>query len=102
MSASQGLLTGSADVVFTLANQSTLRISNKTATIKVGKTLFLTTVGGTSTGAVSYSVVSGPCTIANTDEINGISAGNCVVTATKAGTAMYAPITSAPFTFTVK
>jgi len=101
VTASQGATTTSATVAFTLATQSTLRVSNKTNTIKVGRTLILTTVGGTSSGAVSYSV-TGPCTIANTDEITGNSAGSCVVTATKAGTAMYAPVTSDPFTFTVK
>jgi len=101
VTASQGAVTASANVTFALSTQSPLRISNKTNTIKVGRTLILTTVGGTSSGAVSYSV-SGPCTIASSDEITGNAAGDCVVTATKAGTAMYAPVTSAPFTFTVK
>lgn len=101
VSATQGAVSASTTIAFTLSTQSPLRISNKTNTIKVGRTLVLTTVGGTSSGAVSYSV-TGPCTISNTDEITGNSAGSCVVTATKAGTAMYAPITSAPLTFTVK
>jgi Ca2+-binding RTX toxin-like protein len=101
VTASQGAVTGSANVTFALSTQSPLRISNKTNTIKVGRTLILTTVGGTSSGAVSYSV-SGPCTIASSDEITGNAAGDCVVIATKAGTAMYAPVTSTPFTFTVK
>ena len=102
ISAKQDTSTTTADATFILATQSTLRISNKTATIKPGKTRILTTVGGTSRGAVSYNYVSGPCTINNGDEITADSVGNCVVTATKAGTAMYAPITSAPFTFKIK
>ena len=100
VTASQGVATASTTVLFTLSTQSPLRVSNKTNTIKVGRTLILTTVGGTSSGAVTYSA-TGPCTISG-DEITGNSAGSCVVTATKAGTAMYAPITSDPFTFTVK
>ena len=101
ITASQGAATASANVVFTLSTQSALRISNKTNTLKVGRTLILTSVGGTSSGAVSYSL-TGPCTIANSDEITGNAAGDCVVTATKAGTAMYSPVTSAQFTFIVK
>jgi len=99
--ATQGASTASANVTFALATQSPLRISNKTTTLRVNNTLVLTTVGGTSSGAVTYSVTSGPCTI-QSDEITGTAAGSCVVTATKAGTAMYSAITSAPFTFTVR
>jgi hypothetical protein len=101
VTATQGASTASTNVTFALATQSPLRISNKTTTLRVNNTLVLTTVGGTSSGAVSYNLVSGPCTI-QSDEITGTAVGSCVVTATKAGTAMYSAITSAPFTFTVR
>lgn len=101
VTATQGVTTVSTNVQFSLATQSALRISNKTNTIRVNSTLVLTTVGGTSSGAVSYNLVSGPCTI-QSDEITANAVGSCVITATKAGTAMYSAITSDPFTFTIK
>ena len=101
VSATQGVTTVTTNVPFVLATQSTLRISNKTTILRVNNVLVLTTVGGTSSGAVSYNVVSGPCTI-QSDEITGNSIGSCVITATKAGTAMYSAITSDLVTFTVR
>jgi hypothetical protein len=65
-----------------------------------GSTTTLATTGGSGSGAVSYDVVSGNCSVAG-DVLSATSAGNCVVTATKASDATYSAITSAQSTVVI-
>ena len=58
-------------------------------TILVGDDSTLMSSGGQSTGSVTYSVDSGPCTVDTVGVVTGISAGICTVTGTKAGDANY-------------
>lgn len=99
--ASQGASATAVDVSFTLATQSPLRISNKVTTVKKNATVILTTIGGTSSGAVTYTLLSGGSScVLRDDELTSSSPATCVVKATKAATSMYAAIESLPVTFT--
>jgi hypothetical protein len=82
------------------ADQSTLNLVASPTTIKVNGTSDLSTTGGTGTGAVSYTVQSGPCGVSGTS-LTGNGAGSCVVTATKAQDAGYSAVSSLPVTVTV-
>ena len=62
-------------------NQATLTISTTTATY--GSTLSLATSGGSGSGAVSYTLVSGSCSVLAAT-LTPTAAGSCVITATKA------------------
>ena len=79
--------------------QETLRITGDD-TVVYGQTLQLSTVGGSGTGEITYSVDAGNTGNATIDE-NGIltpvKVGSVVITATKAGDVDYSEITSAPF-----
>jgi hypothetical protein len=78
-----------------------LRISNKVTTVKKNATVILTTIGGTSSGAVTYTLVSGGSScVLTSDELTSSLPATCVVKATKAATSMYAAIESLPVTFT--
>lgn len=81
-----------------LATQPTLVVSSASGTY--GSTTTLTTSGGSGNGPVSYDVVSGNCSVAG-DVLSSTSAGNCVVTATKASDATYGAITSAQSTVVI-
>lgn len=61
----------------------------------------LSTTGGSGTGAVTYAVASGSCTISGNKLTAQSSAGTCTVTATKAATSTYAAATSPAITITV-
>jgi uncharacterized repeat protein (TIGR02543 family) len=78
--------------------QSTLTINAATGTY--GSTTTLATTGGSGSGSVSFDVVSGNCSVAG-DVLSATSAGNCVVTATKASDATYGAITSAHSTVVI-
>jgi DNA-binding beta-propeller fold protein YncE len=56
-------------------------------------TTTLSTSGGSGTGAVSYTVLSGPCTLSGST-LTATGLGRCVVTATKAADDTYAAATS--------
>lgn len=79
--------------------QEALRITGDN-TVVYGQTLQLSTVGGSGTGKITYSVDAGSTGDATIDE-NGIltpvKVGNVVITATKAGDVDYSEITSVPF-----
>ncbi len=79
-----------AEKTFTVAKsaQATLTIGDLTITYgDASKTL--TTIGGTTNGAVTYSVVSGPATIDSGNKLNVTGAGQVKVSATMAGNANY-------------
>ena len=98
--ATVGLVTAATDVQFALASQSSLRISNKITSVKKNSTVILTTVGGTGSGAVTFTLVSGgPACVLTNDEITSSVATSCQVKATKGATSMYAAIESAIVTF---
>jgi hypothetical protein len=85
----------SSNVTFTFsrATQSALTITNSAATY--GTPLTLATSGGSGSGAITYSVTSGPCTVSNNTTLNYSAAGTCVLTATKAQDNDYSALTSA-------
>jgi uncharacterized repeat protein (TIGR02543 family) len=79
-------------------NQSALVLS--AASGRFGSTTTLATTGGSGSGSVSYDVVSGNCSVAG-DVLSATSAGNCVITATKASDGTYGSITSAQLTIVI-
>lgn len=62
--------------------QATLTVSSTTATY--GQSLTLTTSGGSGNGAVSWTVISGSCTVLNATLTPGDAGSTCEVRATKA------------------
>ena len=83
----------------------TLQVPQATFTMNAasgtyGSPTTLGTSGGSGSGAVSYSVVSGNCSVTG-DVLSSTSAGNCVLTATKAADASYNSITSAQVTVAI-
>lgn len=78
--------------------QSALAIVQSTVTYK--DSLALTTTGGSGVGEVTYSVVSGNCTIAGTT-LTPTASGSCVIKATKAGDDTYDPVNSPNKTITI-
>jgi trimeric autotransporter adhesin len=87
-------------VVVSLAPQATFVVVPTPGSINVNGTSTLSTTGGSGSGAVSYSLVSGPCTLSGAT-FTGTAAGSCSVTATKAADHAYASATSSPVTVTV-
>jgi len=71
------------------------------STITTGQTATLSTTGGSGTGAVSFSVASGGCTISATTLTAPTTADTCSVTASKAADSSYLVATSAPVSVTV-
>jgi hypothetical protein len=93
--------TTATDITFTLANQDSLRISNTVSTTARGNTLILKISGGSGSGAVTYDVVSSngaTCSVTN-GVLTSNTAGTCSVTATKAASSIYNPVSSNPKDF---
>ena len=86
---------GSAVQVATvvLASQATLLISASPSSIYVNGTSAISASGGSGSGAVTYNLVSGPCTLSGVT-LTGTGAGDCIVTATKAADSTYAETSS--------
>ena len=97
-----GQSSGSAVQVATvvLATQATLVVVPTLSSINVNGTTTLSTTGGSGSGAVSYTLVSGPCTL-NVATLTGTGAGSCFVTATKAADSTYASAMSSQVTVAV-
>jgi hypothetical protein len=72
-------------------NQSAISVVSTSATF--GSTLALTASGGDGTGALTWSVVSGNCTIA-TSTLTPTGAGSCVIKVSKAASTNYNVATS--------
>ena len=83
-----------------LAPQSALSGLADASTITVLGSSILSATGGSGSGAVTFALLGGPCSISG-DTLNGLAAGSCSVSATKAEDSSYAAATSAPFTVTV-
>ena len=79
--------------------QSALTVSS--TSVAYGATLSLTTTGGSGTGAVTWTVVSGTCTVAGASLTPGNAGSACVVKATKAQDNNYTEVTSADTTITI-
>lgn len=77
---------------------STLAITSRSTTY--GTPLSLTTTGGSGSGATSFVVDSGPCTIAGST-LTSNSVGTCMVTATKAANGNYLASSSISTAITV-
>ncbi len=90
------------DLVLTLTAkdpQETLRITGDN-TVVYGQKLQLSTVGGSGTGEITYSVDAGSTGNVTIDEngvLTPVKVGSVVITATKAGDVDYSEITSEPF-----
>ena len=90
------------DLVLTLTAkdpQETLRITGDD-TVGYGQKLQLSTVGGSGTGKITYSVDAGSTGDATIDEngvLTPVKVGSVIITATKAGDVDYSEITSVPF-----
>jgi hypothetical protein len=81
------------------ASQSSISITNSTTSATYGDSIELTSSGGSSGGSITYAVHSGhPCTISGAFLIP-TSAGDCAVSATRAGGANYQNVSSSEVTF---
>lgn len=90
---------GGPTAEITQATQAPLSFTSPSYMI-YGQTIPLVAVGGSSTGALSYSKISGPCVLSN-NQATSTGAGSCVVTVTRAGDANYSALTSSTFTVTI-
>lgn len=93
--------TTSVTIDVSLAKQAVLTASSAASSIAVNGTTTLSASGGSSNGAVSYAVVSGPCQVSNTNTLTGTAQGTCSVTATMAGNSTYESVTSTPISIQV-
>jgi hypothetical protein len=87
-------------IIVGLTAQPPLVVSASPSSLPLAGISTLSTAGGNGAGAVTYSVISGPCSIAG-NNVSGIGVGSCTITATKAASGSYAATTSAPLTITV-
>jgi trimeric autotransporter adhesin len=85
----------------TKASQATLVVSPAASNVTLSGTTTLSTTGGSGTGAVTYAVSSGSCTVSSTTLTAPATAGTCSVTATKAADSSYSAATSAAITINV-
>ena len=81
--------------------QASLTATAASITLAPSATTTLGNTGGSGSGAVSYSVVTGTCTVSGTTLTAPATGGTCTVTASKAGDASYQSATSSPITVTV-
>ena len=91
--------TSSTSATVAKGSQGALVVSSTTVTF--GSTLQLTATGGSGSGAVSFSVVSGTCSINAGVLTPGNAGSQCVVKATKDADASYNSVTSADTTITI-
>jgi hypothetical protein len=81
--------------------QAPLVLTASPTTLNVNGTSALQATGGSGSGAVSYAVSSGPCTLAGSI-LTGTAVGQCQVVASKAADGGFGPATSNPVTLTVR
>lgn len=96
--------TTSIDLTVTQATQADLILTANPASITAATgTSTLSVAGGSGTGAVSYALTSGDCTLSGNTLTAGSTVGLnvCSVTATKAAEINYTAVTSAPVNITV-
>lgn len=83
-----------------VAQQAALSLTASPATISVNGVSTLTTQGGTGSGAVTYALNSGPCTLVG-NALTATGVGQCQATATKAESTGYSAVTSNPVIVTI-
>jgi hypothetical protein len=91
--------TSSETVAVAKGNQAPLIVSATEATF--GQPLTLHTSGGSGSGVVTFTKVSGTCGLSGDVLTPGDAESACVVSASKAGDAAFNPVTSANTTITV-
>ena len=73
----------------TVVKGSQAALSISTTTMVYGSSLTLETTGGSGSGAVTYTKISGDCTLSNGVVTPGNAGSSCVIKATKAADAAY-------------
>lgn len=84
-----------------LQDQSALVAVSGSTSINTSGTTTLSTTGGSGTGAVTYAVTSGNCSISGNILTAPSAAGTCSFTATKAADSSYKAASSAPVNVTI-
>jgi hypothetical protein len=84
-----------------LSQQSTLSVVPAKTSLNTSATTTMGSSGGSGTGAVTYAVSDGNCSISGTTLTAQSTAGTCKVTATKAADNSYLAATSAEVSITV-
>ena len=87
----------SGTLTITAGNQAPL-ILKATSPLTYGQSETLSVMGGTTGGAVIYSLTPGPCGILGATLTANNGTGSCQVTATMAGNSNYNSVTSSPAT----
>jgi hypothetical protein len=96
-----GTSTATSTATSTVAKGTQAALTIATTSVAFGSTLALSTNGGSGAGSVSYSVVSGSCTLSGNVLTVGSVGSSCVVKATKASDASYNEASSSNTTMTV-
>ena len=94
--------TATLPVVFVLADQAALRITNTSLSTARTNSFQITTSGGSGSGAVTYqwTPLQGGCSVSTTGVItSGIAGTSCSVTVTKAASSLYNFTTSTAVVF---
>jgi len=89
-----------AGVITVSQGGQTSALTINTTSVTYGSTLSLTTLGGNGSGANSFIVNSGPCSVSG-DLLSTSAAGTCMVTATKGANGNYLAASSAATEITV-
>lgn len=76
-----------------LASQAAFSVIASPSTLRTSQTSTLSTSGGSGSGAVTYAVTSGPCSVAG-NTLTANDRGSCLVTATKAADSTYIAATA--------
>jgi hypothetical protein len=97
-----GAISAASPAVNTGLVPQTITVVPEATTMPATSSMLLSTSGSTGTGAKSFAVTSGPCTVSGA-ALTATAAGTCVVTATIAADALNAAATSAgvPVTITL-
>ena len=88
-----------ATVTVNKANQSSLNVTSTSASY--GDSMTLTASGGSGTGSVSWTKISGTCTVSGNQLTPGVVGSSCVVRATRASDTNYNSVDSSNTTITV-
>ena len=91
-------------IVATASPQAQTTLSIKATSAVVGQAVTLTTSGGSGTGSVTFAITGGTATgcVLTGASLRASGPGTCVVVATKAGDATFAPTTAASTTITFR
>jgi hypothetical protein len=87
--------------VFALADQAPLSVANSVLTGFTGTPISLTTSGGSGTGELTFQVTGAGCSLSG-NSLSATTAATCAVTAVKAGSDGFNPVTSSVKSFTFK